>query len=94
MPKKGDFFARFGSKLDIPREALPGSFGITLSGQQELTVRGCKKILSFEEREIRLAVGKSAVVIVGEGLLCSAFGAGCVTVTGRITALTFEEGVQ
>ncbi len=94
MPKKGDLFARFGARLDIPREALPGSFGITLSGQQELTVRGCKKILSFGEREIRLAVGKTTVLILGEGLFCSAFGAGCVTVAGRIVTLTFEEGGQ
>ena len=33
MPKKRDFLARFGERLDIPREALPGGFGLTLSGQ-------------------------------------------------------------
>lgn len=94
MPKKKDFFTRFGERLDIPREALPGSFGMTLSGQEELTVRGCKKILSFGACEIRLAVGKCTLSIMGTGLFCSAFGAGCVTVTGKITSLCFEEARQ
>ena len=92
MPKKRDFLARFGAKLDIPREALPGSFGLTLSGQEELVVRGCKKILSYGRACISLAVGKTVLNIQGEELLCAAFGAGCVTVTGRIMTLSFEEG--
>lgn len=91
MPKKGDLLARLGARLDIPREALPGSFGMTLSGQRELVVRGCKRILAYGEDRIELAVGDIKLVIGGEGLLCSAFGAGSVTVTGKILALGFEE---
>ena len=91
MPKRGDFLARFGARLDIPREALPGSFGITLSGQSELEVRGCKKILSYGKDVICLALGKTALRISGEELFCAAFGAGCVTITGRIVTLSFGE---
>ena len=91
MPKKRDFLTRFGSKLDIPREALPGSFGLTLAGQEELVVRGCKKILSYGERLISLRVGKTVLSIHGEDLLCTAFGSGCVTVTGLVVSLTFGE---
>ena len=91
MPKKVGFLTRFGAKLDIPREALPGSFGMTLSGQHELVVRGCKKILSYGKESIVLALGKTALEIRGEELFCAAFGARCVTVTGRIVSLTFEE---
>ena len=92
MPRRGDFLARFGARLDIPREALPGSFGMTLSGQNELVVRGCKRILSYEKEAISLALGKTALTISGEELFCSAFGAGCVTITGRIVSLSFGEG--
>lgn len=92
MQKKGDFLARFGAKLDIPREALPGGFGISLSGQNELVVRGCKKILSYGEERIELSLGKLRLAIKGEGLLCSAFGGGAVTVVGKIVTLCFEEG--
>ena len=94
MPKKRDFFARFGAKLDIPREALPGSFGLTLAGQQELVVRGCQKILAYGKTCISLKVGKTVLNIRGEELFCTAFGAGCVTVTGRIISLVFGEGVS
>ena len=91
MPKKGDFLTRFGERLDIPREALPGGFGVTLSGQNELVVRGCKKILSYGEEKIELALGWLKLVIEGEGLLCSAFGGGAVTVTGKVVVLRLEE---
>ncbi len=91
MQKRGDFLTRFGSKLDIPREALPGSFGLTLAGQGELAVRGCKKILSYGERCISLRVGKTVLSIHGEGLLCTAFGSGCVTITGQVVSLVFGE---
>lgn len=94
MPRRGDFLARFGARLDIPREALPGSFGMTLSGQNELVVRGCKRILSYQKEEISLALGKTALRILGEELFCSAFGAGCVTITGKIVSLSFGEGKQ
>lgn len=91
MPKKGDLLARFWAKLDIPREALPGGFGVALSGQRELVVRGCKKILSYGDEKIELAVAKIKLVIEGEELLCSAFGAGAVTVVGKVVAIRFEE---
>ena len=91
MQKKGEFLARFGAKLDIPREALPGGFGVMLSGQNELVVHGCKKILSYGEERIELAVAKLRLVIEGEGLLCSAFGGGAVTVVGKIVAIRLEE---
>lgn len=91
MPKKGDLLSRLGARLDIPREALPGSFGMTLSGQNELVVRGCKRILSYGDSCIELAVGDIKLLIGGKELLCSAFGAGSVTVTGRIASLCFEE---
>lgn len=91
MTKKQDFLTRFGTKLDIPREALPGSFGLTLSGQNELTVRGCRRILRYGTTEICLLVGAVSLSIAGQNLICSAFQAGGVTITGKIECLTFAE---
>lgn len=93
MLKKRDFLTRFAAKLDLPREALPGSFGLTLSGQSELTVRGCKKILAYESDVICLAVGKTSLVVGGRDLFCTAFGSGSVTVTGEILSLLFTEAM-
>ena len=91
MQKRRDFFDRLGERLDMPREALPGSFGLTLSGGSELVVRGCRRILRYEAEEICLGVGKGALTVRGNRLFCSAFGAGSVTVTGEIAAIYLTE---
>ncbi len=91
MRKGRDLIGALGEKLDIPREALPGGFALALSGQSELTVWGCRRILSYSEQEIVLLPGKRRLHIEGDRLLCRAFGEGAVTVTGRIEAMRFEE---
>lgn len=91
MPRKRDILASISERLDIPREALPGSFGLTLAGERELTVRGCKRILLYGESCIALSVGNTALRVMGSELYCTAFSAGCVTVTGRITGLLLGE---
>ena len=91
MRQNKDFFSRFGEKLDIPREVLPHGFSLSLSGQEELTVQGCRRILTYEKELISLRVGKSTLHIAGDHLLCVAFGAGSVTVRGCIRELRFEK---
>lgn len=91
MRRKRDLIGALGERLDIPREALPGGFAIALSGDRELTVWGCRHILSYSESEIVLLPGKRVLRVVGKDLLCSAFGAGAVTLTGQIEALHFGE---
>ena len=92
MRKRRDLLARLAQKLDIPREALPGGFGMTLSGRGELTAVGCCRILQYTPSVIRLAVGRETLAIHGKELACSVFGAGAVTVVGEIDTLCFEEG--
>ena len=88
MTGKRDFAARLAARLDIPREVLPGGFGLSMTGDSELTVRGCKRILSYGEEEITLAVGATVLTVGGSALYCSAFSGGAVTVTGKITRLS------
>lgn len=92
MRRKKEFFTRFGERLDIPREALPGGFGLSMSGQNELTVRGCRQILAYGANCIALSLGKVALLVEGQGLLCTVFEAGSVTVQGLICKVSFEEG--
>ena len=92
MQEKKRVFGGLSRYLDIPSEALPGGFGLSLSGRRELTARGCRRILSYGTERISLLLGGGAVLAVeGDGLLCTVFRAGCVTVEGRITALRFEK---
>ena len=87
MTGKRDLAAKFAARFDIPRALLPGGFAISMAGDSELTVRGCKRILSYEETEILLAVGGTVLRVMGQELYCSAFSGGALTLTGKITGL-------
>lgn len=90
MHRKKYFWDRLGGYLDIPAEVLPGGFGLSMSGQQALTVHGCRRILDYSDRQIVLLLGGTRQVTVeGEALLCTVFRAGSVTVEGRIEGLRF-----
>ena len=91
MRRGRDFIGAISEKLDIPRESLPGGFALALSGEREMTVWGCQRILAFDEGEIVLLVGKKVLRVLGKTLFCAAFGEGAVTVTGEIATLSFEE---
>lgn len=94
MRQKKDFFSRVGERLGLPREGLPGGFSAFLSGAGEVTVRGCRKILRYEPEIISLSVGKQELSVHGAGLVCTAYSAETVTVTGNIAALTLSSGVK
>ena len=90
MRKRGGMIGRIGAMMDIPPEILPGGFLLTLSGKGELTVCGCKGILAYSEEEMRISLGRVCLLVGGEQLFCTAFGAGSVTVTGNIRLLSLE----
>ena len=90
MRQKKDFFSRVGERLGLPREGLPGGFSAFLSGAGEVTVRGGRKILRYEPEIISLSVGKQELSVHGAGLICTAYSAETVTVTGNIAALTLS----
>ena len=92
MREKKDLLVGAMRYLDIPREALPGGFGIQISGKSSLTVRGCRRILQYGADCIRLSLGKKlALAIRGRGLICTVFEGGQATVEGLLQGLSFEE---
>ncbi len=90
MSEKKDFFARFGARLDLPREALPGGFSLLLSGQEELYARGRVRILSYKEDEIVLLIEKRRIRVVGRGLFCASFEKENMRIIGTVTGVIFE----
>ncbi len=90
MRRKKELLAGLGRYLDLPTEAIPGGFGLSLSGREQLTVRGCREILIYTPAEIRLSLGRVALSVGGEGLLCTVLEAGNVTVEGLVCTLSFE----
>ena len=91
MTRKRDLVGRIAAGLDIPREVLPGGFGLMLSGERELTVRGCKRILTYGSEEIALALGATSLTVRGHELVCTSFSGGAITVVGEILSLTLGE---
>ena len=75
--------ARYGAA------AMTGKDTVVLCGQRRATVYGCRRILFYSPREIRLLVGKVALSVQGERLYCSAFTAGTVTVEGLILGVSY-----
>ena len=91
MRRKKAFFYHLKEKLDIPREALPGGFSLSLFSGGELCVCGCKRILACGEKEVRLLLGRKTLCVLGEGLFCASFSSKTVTVTGDICVLRLAE---
>ena len=87
----GNLFARLSRRLDIPSEALPYGFGLSLCGRGELSVRGCRRIVHYAPERICLDLGKEVLRVEGRGLLCASFGAGEVRVVGEIDVIGFEK---
>ena len=92
MRKRKPFLDRIGEKLDIPREALPGGFGLALSGRGHLHVCGCARVLCYSEEEIALQLQGSVLKIFGEGLLFTSFSDGEVEIGGLVCGISFAEG--
>ena len=78
---------RHGLELD---DVLCASDMLEVRGRETLTVRGCRKILLYTAREIRLRLCEYVLVIKGEGLYCASYYAGAVRVDGEISSLEFE----
>ena len=65
---------------------------IVLHGREEATVYGCRRILSYSPQEICFGMKRDRLTVTGNGLYCSSFVGGTVTVMGRIDSFAYGEG--
>ena len=65
---------------------------VVLQGQRKVTVYDCRRILEYSPKEIRLAVPRRTLSVVGERLFCPSFSAGTVTVEGYISGVVYVSG--
>jgi sporulation protein YqfC len=75
-------------------DLFPSGEMIVLYGNKRMTVRGCKKILTYTPREIRLRLKHRCLFVRGEMLICTSFSGGCTTLQGTIQSVGYdtEEG--
>jgi hypothetical protein len=78
-------------KLTLPSDALEGSFSLEIRERRTVFVRGCRRIVKYSEDEMIIAVRGFEVRIRGQGLTCSTYHCGAVTVDGEILGVDIGE---
>lgn len=64
---------------------------VVLRGRRGATVYGCRKILLYTPSKITFRLCKEVLSVCGEGLYCTAFSSGTVSLEGKIGTVCFEE---
>lgn len=79
------------AKTRLPTDLLAGEFCIELRGRNTLFMQGCRRIVKYSPDEMILATKGGSVIISGEGLACSTYHDGTVTVDGYIKGILLDE---
>ena len=88
---KSGGMGRLRHKRGVPRAvALFDDRLIVLRGESEMTVHGCKKILQYSTDRICLLMRGRQLCIRGNGLFCTSFSGGVITLEGRIDSVCYE----
>ena len=86
---------RISRVVGIPSDAI-GSDGFYAEwrGRGSVTVRGCRRILSYGAHEISLRTRDGDVFVCGEGLTCFSYFSGAVGIEGCIASVTLTESAK
>ena len=79
--------------LGMPTDALgvTDGFMAELRGKNGITVKGCRRILTYSETRITLDTRDGAVTVLGSSLACYAYFHGAVGIEGRVYGVFFTE---
>jgi len=86
--KRNSFIEHIESKLDIPGDIING-IHIDIRGRNNITIRGCKKILLYTENELRIKLDGEVVCVRGEKLYCTAYHSCAIEIDGYIYDVRF-----
>lgn len=78
-----------GRSMDGSSAVLRGRAQITLFGNTEALVDGCKGVLEYGENTIKLNIGKGAVIFVGQSLELRSLNNDQAVVIGSIGSVEF-----
>ena len=81
-------------KTGITGDELAGEATLELRGRNFLLIGGCKRIEKYSPCLMVMRVRGDILSIRGEGLACSSFHCGNVSVEGRIDAIEFGGGKE
>jgi len=64
---------------------------IQITGNREVLVDGCRKILEYNDIFVRVSTWEMTVNIWGSGLQVSDFGSGAIYISGKIQSVELEK---
>ena len=74
---------------DVPPEILCGGCFAEIRGRNQVTVRGCRRVVKYSPEAVVLKMKRESIVIVGKRLRCLTYFSGAVTVEGIIDTFSF-----
>lgn len=87
--KRGRLAALIRDSVSLPSDAFSGGFSVELCGRERLLLQGCRRIIKYSTEEMILRSKGFSVSIRGEGLTCTTYHGGSVTVEGRVDGIAF-----
>ena len=77
--------------LDIVPDVCAGASLIEIRAGRLLTVCGGGRLLVYTPEQIRIAMKRGSISILGERLVCTTYHVDAIEVEGRIDSVRFEE---
>lgn len=80
----------FGRALDLPPGILTGGVHISLLGNKEVTVEGCRGVLEYDDALIKLNIGSGTVTFCGQRLRIVNLDRDHTRISGKIETVTYD----
>ena len=77
-------------KLPKDNDKIKDSFSLSVLGEREVSLVPCRRVLTYEENDIRIETVGCVVAIKGESLSLKAYHEREMRVMGRIDSLAIE----
>ena len=77
-------------KTGITSDEISGGVTLEMRGRNYLLISGCKRIEKYSPTVMVMRVGKDLLCVCGEGLICSSYHGGTVSIEGIINTIGFE----
>ncbi len=82
--------AQAAAALHIPQDVIPGEPIVTVTGRQKVYIENYRRILVFQEEEIRLQARTCRIVIRGKRLQIAYYTKDDMLIGGQISSVCME----
>ena len=78
-------------KTALPSDILEGEFSMEIRERRARYMCGCRRIIKYSPFEMIMAAKGFEVRIRGEGLICTSYNCGAITVEGEIAGVDLAD---